>query len=348
MNKTDELRSARIGNLVTPAALAQQHPITPAIAQSVTAARQRIARILTGADKRLLVIMGPCSLHDPQAALEYARKLNLLRERYQDRLEIVMRAYFEKPRTVVGWKGLISDPDLDGSFDVNRGIGIARQLLLEINALGMPTATEFLDMVIGQFIADLISWGAIGARTTESQIHREMASALSCPVGFKNGTDGNVRIAVDAIRAARVSHMFLSPDKAGQMTIYQTSGNPHGHVILRGGKQPNYHPQDIAAAAASLREFNLPEQLVIDFSHGNCLKQHRRQRDVAEAVAQQIESGSTAIAGVMIESFLQEGNQSVVSGQPLTYGQSITDPCLGWDDSVDVLARLADAAASRL
>lgn len=348
MNKTDELRSARIGELVTPAALAQQHPITPAIADSVTAARQRIARILTGEDRRLLVIIGPCSLHDPQAALEYARKLNLLRERYQDQLEIVMRAYFEKPRTVVGWKGLISDPDLDGSFDVNRGIGIARQLLLEINALGMPTATEFLDMVIGQFIADLISWGAIGARTTESQIHREMASALSCPVGFKNGTDGNVRIAVDAIRAARVSHMFLSPDKDGRMAIYQTSGNPHGHVILRGGKQPNYQAEDIAAAAEGLREFNLPERLVIDFSHGNCLKQHRRQRDVAEDVAQQIRNGSTAIAGVMIESFLQEGNQRVIGGQPLVYGQSITDPCLGWEDSAAVLALLAEATASRL
>lgn len=347
MNKTDELRTARIGTLLTPAALAQQHPISAAIAANVTAARQRIARILTGEDPRLLVIIGPCSLHDPKAALEYAERLNLLREQHKDRLEIVMRAYFEKPRTVVGWKGLISDPDLDGSFDVNRGIAIARQLLLDINAIGMPTATEFLDMVIGQFIADLISWGAIGARTTESQIHREMASALSCPVGFKNGTDGNVQIAVDAIRAARVSHMFLSPDKTGQMTIYQTSGNPHGHVILRGGRQPNYHAADVAAAAANLRDFNLPEQLVIDFSHGNCLKQHRRQRDVAQDVAAQIQAGSRAVAGVMIESFLQEGNQKVVSGQPLTYGQSITDPCLGWDDSAEVLALLAAAVDSR-
>ncbi|KAA8667877.1 MULTISPECIES: 3-deoxy-7-phosphoheptulonate synthase [Pantoea] len=347
MNKTDELRTARIGTLLTPAALAQQHPISAAIAANVTAARQRIARILTGEDPRLLVIIGPCSLHDPKAALEYAERLSLLREQHKDRLEIVMRAYFEKPRTVVGWKGLISDPDLDGSFDVNRGIAIARQLLLDINAIGMPTATEFLDMVIGQFIADLISWGAIGARTTESQIHREMASALSCPVGFKNGTDGNVQIAVDAIRAARVSHMFLSPDKTGQMTIYQTSGNPHGHVILRGGRQPNYHAEDVAAAAANLRDFNLPEQLVIDFSHGNCLKQHRRQRDVAQDVAAQIRAGSRAVAGVMIESFLQEGNQKVVSGQPLTYGQSITDPCLGWDDSAEVLALLAAAVDSR-
>lgn len=347
MNKTDELRTARIDSLVTPAALAQQYPITNSIVENVTAARQRIARILAGDDPRLLVIIGPCSLHDPRAALDYAARLKALHDKYHSRLEIVMRTYFEKPRTVVGWKGLISDPGLDGSFRVNDGLGIARKLLLDINALGLPTATEFLDMVIGQFIADLISWGAIGARTTESQIHREMASALSCPVGFKNGTDGNTRIAVDAIRAARVSHMFLSPDKNGQMTIYQTSGNPSGHIIMRGGKTPNYHPQDIAAAVASLREFGLPEQLVVDFSHGNCLKQHRRQRDVATSVAQQIRDGSRAIGGVMIESFLQEGNQPVVSGQPLNYGQSITDPCLGWEDSEAALALLADAVDSR-
>ncbi|MDZ7278615.1 3-deoxy-7-phosphoheptulonate synthase [Pantoea eucrina] len=347
MNKTDELRTARIGSLLTPAALAEAHPLAPHIADNITAARQRIARILTGADPRLLVVIGPCSLHDPVAALEYAQRLNDLRERFADRLEIVMRAYFEKPRTVVGWKGLISDPDLNGSFDVNRGIAIARKLLLDINALGMPTATEFLDMVIGQFIADLISWGAIGARTTESQIHREMASALSCPVGFKNGTDGNVQIAVDAIRAARASHMFLSPDKNGQMTIYQTSGNPHGHVILRGGRAPNYHAEDVAAAAANLRQYSLPEQLIIDFSHANCLKQHLRQRDVAEDVAAQIRAGSPAIVGVMIESFLQEGNQKVTPGEPLRYGQSITDPCLGWAHSVEVLETLAAAVDSR-
>ncbi|MFB4339628.1 3-deoxy-7-phosphoheptulonate synthase [Pantoea sp. CS_6] len=348
MNKTDELRTARIGSLISPASLAAEYPLSSAMADNITAARKRIARILTGDDPRLLVVIGPCSLHDPVAALDYARRLNVLREQYQDRLEIVMRAYFEKPRTVVGWKGLISDPDLDGSFDVNRGIGIARKLLIDINALGLPTATEFLDMVIGQFIADLISWGAIGARTTESQIHREMASALSCPVGFKNGTDGNVRIAVDAIRAARTSHMFLSPDKQGQMTIYQTSGNPHGHVILRGGKQPNYHAADVAETTACLNEFGLAPQLVIDFSHGNCLKQHRRQRDVAAEVAEQIKGGSRAVAGVMIESFIEEGNQKVVSGEPLTYGQSITDPCLNWQDSEAVLALLAEAVTHRL
>ena len=347
MNKTDELRTARIDSLVTPAELQAQLPITSAIIENVTASRKRIARILSGEDPRLLVVVGPCSLHDPVAALEYAERLNVLREKYQSRLEIVMRAYFEKPRTVVGWKGLISDPDLDGSFRINHGLAVARKLLLDINALGMPTATEFLDMVIGQFIADLISWGAIGARTTESQIHREMASALSCPVGFKNGTDGNTRIAVDAIRAARVSHMFLSPDKRGQMTIYQTSGNPSGHIIMRGGKTPNYHAADIAAAAAHLREFHLPEQLVIDFSHGNCLKQHRLQKEVSTSVSQQIRDGSRAIAGVMIESFLQEGTQKVTPETPLVYGQSITDPCLGWDDTASVLQQLADAVDSR-
>lgn len=347
MNKTDELRTARIDSLVTPAELQERLPITPAIIENVTASRKRIARILTGEDPRLLVVVGPCSLHDPAADLEYAERLNVLREKYHSRLEIVMRTYFEKPRTVVGWKGLISDPDLNGSFRINHGLAVARKLLLDINALGMPAATEFLDMVIGQFIADLISWGAIGARTTESQVHREMASALSCPVGFKNGTDGNTRIAVDAIRAARVSHMFLSPDKRGQMTIYQTSGNPSGHIIMRGGKAPNYHAADIAAATAHLREFQLPEHLVIDFSHGNCLKQHRLQREVSTSVSEQIRNGSRAIAGVMIESFLQEGAQKVTPETPLIYGQSITDPCLGWDDTTRVLQQLVDAVDSR-
>ncbi len=236
MNKTDELRTARIDSPVTPAELARLHPVSDEVADHVTASRRRIEKILNGEDKRLLVVIGPCSIHDPDAAMDYAQRLQTLRGTYQDRPEIVMRTYFEKPRTVVGWKGLISDPDLNGSYRVNHGIALARKLLLQVNELGVPTATEFLDMVTGQFIADLISWGAIGARTTESQIHREMASALSCPVGFKNGTDGNTRIAVDAIRASRASHMFLSPDKNGQMTIYQTSGNPFGHIIMRGGK----------------------------------------------------------------------------------------------------------------
>ncbi|ATF93090.1 Phospho-2-dehydro-3-deoxyheptonate aldolase, Phe-sensitive [Cedecea neteri] len=347
MNKTDELRTARIDSLVTPAELTDRFPVSADVAQHVTTARRRIEKILTGEDKRLLVIVGPCSIHDLDAAMDYARRLKTLREKHQDRLEIVMRTYFEKPRTVVGWKGLISDPDLNGSYRINYGIEQARRLLLQVNELGVPTATEFLDMVTGQYIADLISWGAIGARTTESQIHREMASALSCPVGFKNGTDGNTRIAVDAIRAARASHMFLSPDKQGQMTIYQTSGNPYGHIIMRGGKQPNYHAEDIAAACDTLSAFDLPEHLVIDFSHGNCQKQHRRQLDVCEDVCTQIRNGSRAIAGIMAESFLQEGTQQIVAGQPLTYGQSITDPCLNWEDTETLVAMLAQAIDRR-
>ncbi len=347
MNKTDELRTARIDSLVTPAELALRHPIGADVASHVTASRRRIEKILNSEDNRLLVIIGPCSIHDLDAATDYARHIQAMREKYQDRLEIVMRTYFEKPRTVVGWKGLISDPDLNGSYRVNHGIEQARKLLLQVNKLGVPTATEFLDMVIGQYIADLISWGAIGARTTESQIHREMASALSCPVGFKNGTDGNTRIAIDAIRAARASHMFLSPDKHGQMTIYQTSGNPYGHIIMRGGKVPNYHAQDIAMAREALHELDLPEQLVIDFSHGNCQKQHRRQLDVCTDVCQQIKNGSKTIAGIMAESFLKEGTQKIVSGQPLVYGQSITDPCLNWEDSETLLAMLAEAVDTR-
>ncbi|EPB4204796.1 3-deoxy-7-phosphoheptulonate synthase [Yersinia enterocolitica] len=347
MHKTDELRTARIDSLVTPQQLAEKLPISEAVADNVTASRKRIEKILTGEDSRLLVVVGPCSIHDLDAAIDYAKRLNVLRIRYQDRLEIVMRTYFEKPRTVVGWKGLISDPALDGSCQVNLGIEMARRLLLAVNELGLPTATEFLDMVTGQYIADLISWGAIGARTTESQIHREMASALSCPVGFKNGTDGNTRIAIDAIRAAQASHMFLSPDKTGQMTIYQTSGNPHGHIIMRGGKTPNYGASDIAAACDSLREFDLPEHLMVDFSHGNCQKMHRRQLEVAADIGQQIRAGSTAIVGVMAESFLVEGTQKIVAGQPLTYGQSITDPCLNWADTEQLLSLLADAVSSR-
>lgn len=319
MNRTDELRTARIESLVTPAELALRYPVTPGVATHVTDSRRRIEKILNGEDKRLLVIIGPCSIHDLTAAMEYATRLQSLRNQYQSRLEIVMRTYFEKPRTVVGWKGLISDPDLNGSYRVNHGLELARKLLLQVNELGVPTATEFLDMVTGQFIADLISWGAIGARTTESQIHREMASALSCPVGFKNG----------------------------QMTIYQTSGNPYGHIIMRGGKKPNYHADDIAAACDTLHEFDLPEHLVVDFSHGNCQKQHRRQLEVCEDICQQIRNGSTAIAGIMAESFLREGTQKIVGGQPLTYGQSITDPCLGWEDTERLVEKLASAVDTR-
>lgn len=347
MSQTDELRTTRIGSLITPRALAEKLPVSPAVAANVTESRQRIEKIISGEDKRLLVVIGPCSIHDIEAAIDYAGKLNVLRDKYHDSLEIVMRTYFEKPRTVVGWKGLISDPDLNGSYRVNHGIELARKVLLAINEIGLPTATEFLDMVIGQYFADLISWGAIGARTTESQIHREMASALSCPVGFKNGTDGNTQIAIDAIRASRVSHMFLSPDKDGQMTVYRTSGNPYGHVIMRGGKTPNYHAADIAQACENLAEFDLPQRLVVDFSHGNCQKQHRRQLQVAEDICQQIRNGGNGIAGIMAESFIEEGTQKIVSGEPLVYGKSITDPCLSWEDTETLLAMLDEATRSR-
>lgn len=348
MKKTDELRTIRIDPLVTPFKLAERYSITSEIMNNVIKVRKNIANIMRGKDKRLLVVIGPCSVHDPIAAVEYAHKLYELRLKYSSQLEIIMRTYFEKPRTVVGWKGLISDPDLDGSFRVNHGLAVARKLLLDINKLGLPAATEFLDMVIGQFIADLISWGAIGARTTESQIHREMASALSCPVGFKNGTDGNIRIAIDAIRATKARHLFLAPDKHGQMTINHTSGNPFAHIIMRGGRKPNYHAEDIKKAVDNLRLFNLPENLMVDFSHANCLKEHRRQINVGKSVSNQIYKGSKNIFGVMIESFLKEGSQTVVKGKSLVYGQSITDPCLGWKDSVLLIDRLAEAVNSRL
>jgi len=347
MHKTDELRTARIESLVTAADLISRLPLSESVAQHITDARKRIEKILSGQDSRLLVIVGPCSIHDPDAAIDYARRLAAIRDQYQDQLEIVMRTYFEKPRTVVGWKGLISDPDLNGSYRINSGLEQARRVLLAVNELGLPAATEFLDMVTGQYIADLISWGAIGARTTESQIHREMASALSCPIGFKNGTDGNTRIAIDAIRAAQASHMFLSPDKQGQMTIYQTSGNPYGHVIMRGGKQPNYHAEDIAAACATLSEHQLAPHLVIDFSHGNSQKKHRQQLTVCDDVCSQIVNGSRAIVGIMAESFLEEGSQPMVAGKPLVYGQSITDACLHWDDTVVLLDKLSSAVKSR-
>lgn len=345
-SSTDELRSRPLAALITPHQLAERYPLTPAMIETVTTARAEIEAILTGHSHKLLVIIGPCSVHDPEAALAYAKWLAPLKARYADRLCIVMRTYFEKPRTIVGWKGLINDPQLDGSFDVNTGLALARKLLCDINALGLPTATEFLDMVTGQYIADLISWGAIGARTTESQIHREMASALSCPVGFKNGTDGNIQIALDAVRAAAHGHIFGSPDKHGQMSIYQTDGNPYGHIILRGGKGPNYDEHSIAQAADGLKSADLPARLVVDLSHGNSQKQYQRQLEVADDIARQLENGSRYIAGVMIESFIEPGRQNVEVGKPLVFGQSITDGCLGWDDSEQLLERLYQATPS--
>ncbi|WGW01790.1 3-deoxy-7-phosphoheptulonate synthase [Vibrio sp. YMD68] len=346
--KTDELRTQALGPMPTPAELGSAHPITEDVASKIAHSRRQIENILTGQDDRLLVIVGPCSVHDTEAALDYAEKLANIQQQYSNELFIVMRTYFEKPRTVVGWKGLITDPNLDGSYALEAGLNKARKLLLDINKLGLATATEFLDMITGQYIADLISWGAIGARTTESQIHREMASALSCPVGFKNGTNGNVKIAIDAIRASSASHYFYSPDKNGRMTVYRTSGNPFGHVILRGGDQgPNFDAQSVENACEQLDEFSLPTRLVVDFSHANCEKQHRKQLDVAKDICAQIQSGKNRIAGIMAESFIIEGNQPMKDLDNLTYGQSITDPCLSWNDTETMLDMLASAVKKR-
>lgn len=347
--KTDELRTQALGPMPTPAELSHAHPLNQEVADKIAQSRGQIEAILQGEDKRLLVIVGPCSIHDTEAAMDYATRLANIQEQYQDELFIVMRTYFEKPRTIIGWKGLITDPNLDGSYALETGLNKARKLLLDINKLGLPTATEFLDMITGQYITDLISWGAIGARTTESQIHREMASALSCPVGFKNGTNGSVKIAIDAVRASKASHYFYSPDKNGRMTVYRTAGNPHGHVILRGGDTgPNFDAISVNSACEELGKVGLPERLIVDFSHANCQKQHRRQLDVARDIAAQIKSGSTQIAGIMAESFIEEGNQPMDDLTALEYGKSITDPCLSWADTVEMLNILSDAIKNKL
>jgi 3-deoxy-7-phosphoheptulonate synthase len=345
--KTDELRTTLIENLASPAQLAEEIPLSEATADFIMQSRKEIEAVISGDDKRLLVVIGPCSIHDTKAAIDYAKQLTVLRDKYKNELLIVMRVYFEKPRTTVGWKGLISDPDLDKSFHVAKGLQLARNLLVEINDLGLPAGTEFLDMVTGQYISDLISWGAIGARTTESQVHRELASALSCPVGFKNGTDGNVKIALDAIQAASVPHVLYSPDKSGQMCIYQTHGNPFSHVILRGGKVPNYHAEDIKSTCEQLTKANLPESIMIDCSHGNSYKDHNKQIDVARSLAHQITQGDKSIFGVMIESFIVPGNQAVKADMPLTYGQSITDACIDLSVSEEILSLLASAVKTR-
>lgn len=344
--KTDEFRTTLIENLVSPAELAEQIPLADETANFIIESRRQIEAIINREDDRLLVVIGPCSIHDTEAAVDYAKQLKVLHDKYEKELLIVMRVYFEKPRTTVGWKGLISDPDLDKSFHVAKGLNLARTLLMEINKLGLPAGTEFLDMVTGQYISDLISWGAIGARTTESQVHRELASALSCPVGFKNGTDGNIQIAVDAIKASSVPHVLYSPDKSGQMCIYQTHGNPHAHVILRGGKEPNYHTDNVSETKAKLSANEINAGIMIDCSHGNSYKDHTKQIDVARSIADQVVNGSDSISGVMIESFLVEGNQKVIDGKAATYGQSITDACVNLDTSEDMLAMLAQAVAN--
>jgi 3-deoxy-7-phosphoheptulonate synthase len=347
MTVTDDLRIAAIKELRPPSQLIQEFPCTPALGDLVTACRADLHAILSGTDDRLVVVIGPCSIHDPAAALDYARRLRAERERLRDDLEILMRVYFEKPRTTVGWKGLVNDPDLTGTFRINHGLQVARELLVEINALGLPAGCEFLDMIMPQYIADLVSWGAIGARTTESQVHRELASGLSCPVGFKNGTDGSVRIAAEAIQAARQPHHFLSVTKAGHTAIVSTKGNDDCHIILRGGPAPNYDAAGVTAACAELARHGLPERLMIDASHGNSGKRPERQLTVADTIAAQLEAGERRIVGAMAESHLVGGRQEFAAGRPLVYGQSITDACLGWEQSVEFLDRLAAGVRGR-
>ncbi|HET6396173.1 MAG TPA: 3-deoxy-7-phosphoheptulonate synthase [Pseudoxanthomonas sp.] len=344
---TDDLRIRRIDALVPPAELIERLPCDDRASETVIGARRALHRILHGQDDRLAVVIGPCSIHDPAAAMEYARRLRPLRDTLGGALEIVMRVYFEKPRTTVGWKGLINDPDLDGSFNINKGLHVGRALLRDINLLGLPAGCEYLDTISPQYIADLVAWGAIGARTTESQIHREMASGLSCPVGFKNGTDGNVRIAADAVMAASHPHHFLAVTKDGRSAVAATSGNPDCHVILRGGKAPNYDAASVQAASEVLIKAGLPARLMIDASHANSGKNPDNQPAVVEDIARQVEGGDARIIGVMVESHLVGGRQDLVAGRALTYGQSITDGCLGWEGSVAVLERLARAVRAR-
>ncbi len=347
LSTTDDLRIREIKELTTPEEVMREIPRTLTATRVVMAARNAIHAILTGADDRLLVIVGPCSIHDPKAAIDYAERLANLRERLSDRLEIVMRVYFEKPRTTVGWKGLINDPDLDGSFNINKGLRLARSVLSAVNNLGLPAGAEFLDMTTPQYIADLVSWAAIGARTTESQIHRELASGLSCPVGFKNGTDGSVRIAADGVKAASHPHHFMAVTKGGRSAIAATAGNEDCHIILRGGRAPNYDSASVEAAAAELAHASVAPRLMIDASHANSNKKPENQPAVIADIARQVAKGERRIIGVMIESNLVAGRQEVQPGVPLTYGQSITDGCIDWETTVPALHLLADAVAAR-
>jgi len=345
---TDDLRISEHLELVTPSNLMAEVQASDSAFDTVSDSRRAIQRVMRREDDRLVVVVGPCSIHDPAAAMEYANKLVALREELKDDLEIVMRVYFEKPRTTVGWKGLINDPDINGSFDINKGLRIARQLLADINGLGLPCGVEFLDLISPQFIADLVSWGAIGARTTESQSHRELASGLSCPVGFKNGTAGSLQIAVDAIGSASSRHRFLSVTKEGQSAIFATTGNDACHVILRGGsKAINYDAASVDETCALLAKAGKPERVMIDFSHANSRKKHERQKYVSHDVCHQVASGDKRIFGIMIESHLVAGNQSYSTDREPVYGQSITDACIDWDDTVPMLQNLAAAVRKR-
>jgi 3-deoxy-7-phosphoheptulonate synthase len=345
---TDDLRIIGIKEVIAPHEAHEENPISARAAETVLRARREIQDILAGNDDRLLVIIGPCSIHDPQSAIEYGQRLLEIKQRLERDLVIVMRVYFEKPRTTVGWKGLINDPDLDESFNINKGLRLARRLLLDLNELGLPAATEYLDVISPQYVSDLIAWGAIGARTTESQVHRELASGLSCPVGFKNATDGGVQVAIDAIHAANRPHHFLSLTKAGHSAIFSTTGNPDCHVILRGGNdRPNYDAVSVQHVAEALEGAGLPPRIMIDFSHANSLKQYHRQMQVGEEVGEQIAEGDRRLFGVMVESHLNPGNQKLEPGKTPAYGLSITDACLGWPDSETLLEGLAAAVVRR-
>lgn len=346
-HNTDDLRIREIKELSPPAHLMREFSSSEQVSTLVHESRKAIHQILHGEDDRLVVVIGPCSIHDTKAALEYAQRLAPLRESLKGELEIVMRVYFEKPRTTVGWKGLINDPSLDGSFNINQGLRTARQLLLDVNELGLPAGCEFLDMITPQYIADLVSWGAIGARTTESQVHRELASGLSCPVGFKNGTSGSTRIAIDAIKAASQPHHFLSVTKGGHSAIVSTKGNEDCHMILRGGKASNYDAQSVDQTGKDMAAAGLSPTIMIDVSHANSDKDYRRQPLVIDEVCEQLKAGDERIIGVMVESHLVAGRQDLVEGQPLTYGQSITDGCIGWEDTETVLTNLAAAVRAR-
>ena len=345
--RIDDTRIARVRPLLTPALLDEKLPVPEAAEQLVETSRAAISRILHGHDDRLLVIVGPCSIHDHDQAMEYARLLKAEADAHAADLLIVMRVYFEKPRTTVGWKGYINDPHLDGSFAINEGLEMARRLLLDVLAAGLPVGTEFLDLLSPQFISDLVTWGAIGARTTESQSHRQLASGLSCPVGFKNGTDGSVKIAADAVLAAQASHAFMGMTKMGQAAVFETRGNRDCHVILRGGKLPNYDADSVQAACDALTAAKLRPQVMIDLSHANSSKQHRRQIEVGSDVAKQIAAGDQRVVGVMIESHLHEGRQDIVAGQPLAWGVSVTDACISFEQTRPLLSELADAVRRR-
>jgi 3-deoxy-7-phosphoheptulonate synthase len=346
---TDDTRITGMEEVVAPEVLLQDLPVSDAASQLVFSTRQRISEIIHGRDDRLLVVVGPCSIHDTKAALEYGTRLKAEADRYKDLLEVVMRVYFEKPRTTIGWKGLINDPHLNNSFGINEGLRIARRLLRDLVDMGLGTGTEYLDPITPQYSGDLVCWGAIGARTTESQVHRQLASGLSCPTGFKNSTLGSVQVAVDAVRAARSPHIFLSVTKQGRSAIFSTSGNEDCHIILRGGTDgPNYDSASVRAATKLLREADLPPRLMIDMSHANSRKEYKRQLEVCADICDQLRSGEDGIMGVMIESNLVEGAQSLAPGKQLVYGQSVTDACIGWEDTVGCLESLAEANQARM